>query len=113
MDPFEKHLKRIHVWGRVLGIIMIISGSLYALVGLPSFLIGAAPGVLMVIMGVFIFKTSTSAQKAMESKDIHVFAVLFDNYGRVLMIGSITAIVTIGLAVVFMAIFSLMILGSF
>ena len=70
----EKSLKRISLWGKVFGIILIIAGVLY----LPFFLVG----LLYIFPGYFLYKAGDAAGKALqkiedeESKEdiLHFFA---------------------------------------
>ncbi|MDF2840734.1 MAG: hypothetical protein K0Q99_1506 [Clostridia bacterium] len=49
-------------WTNILGILSIVLGALAALAGLPALIIGAAPGVLMILAGVKLLSAKKTAE---------------------------------------------------
>lgn len=52
-ETMNKTLISISKWGKATGILFIIMGAITALSGAFFFLIGAVPGVLQIISGIF------------------------------------------------------------
>lgn len=91
----EKTMKRISSWGRVLGVIMMITGALSALSGLLFFVVGAIPGAFSAFMGYLIFKTGKSAQQFLETESEESIYELLDEYAKYLFVQGILLIVTV------------------
>lgn len=95
----EQSLQRIVTWGKISGILLMIVGGIYGLLGAFAFLIGAIPGIIMVYLGYLIYKTGKSAETFMQTKENVSLAELLDNYGKYLMIQGILMFISIGLVI--------------
>ncbi|MFD2618586.1 DUF5362 domain-containing protein [Terrilactibacillus laevilacticus] len=100
-------------WGRFTGIVMIVFGSIAALGGLFAFIIGAIPGIIQVILGVYLFKTGTEAKFAIEDNEASDKSLhrLLDNYSKYLLIQGIFTMIVFAF-IALMIILSL-VLGSY
>lgn len=59
-ETMNKTLISISKWGKATGILFIIMGAITALSGAFFFLIGAVPGVLQIISGIFLMRDRKS-----------------------------------------------------
>ena len=57
----EKSISRISTWGKFTGILNIIFGGLGAFFGLFAYIVGAIPGVVQVVLGVFLYQIGKQA----------------------------------------------------
>ncbi|GAK08481.1 DUF5362 family protein [Geomicrobium sp. JCM 19038] len=87
------HLPRIALWGRVLGVYLMISGAISTITGLFAFVIGAIPGVITIILGVFLFQSGSAAKRMQEQESSVELNNIFTGYGRFLLWNSIMAII--------------------
>jgi len=65
----QESLQSYIKWTNIVGILSIVLGGLAALAGVAAFLIGAAPGVLMIIAGVKLLNAKKSAQELLGLED--------------------------------------------
>lgn len=98
-------LKRISSWGKFVGILMIIVGVLTAISGLFAFIVGAIPGVIMIIMAVYIYKSAKSADEYLHAEDGEALYRLLDYYGRFLLLSGIIYIIYIAMFVISIILF--------
>ncbi|MDF2521956.1 MAG: hypothetical protein K0R84_2584 [Clostridia bacterium] len=68
-DNLQSYIK----WANIVGIFTIIMGVLAALGGLFAFIVGAAPGVLMIIAGVKLLNAKKAASELLGIEDPQVF----------------------------------------
>lgn len=68
-DNLQSYIK----WANIVGIFTIIMGVLAALGGLFAFIVGAAPGVLMIIAGVKLLNAKKAASELVGIEDPQVF----------------------------------------
>ncbi|MFY4774510.1 DUF5362 family protein [Metabacillus sp. RGM 3146] len=87
-------ISKISYWGRLTGWFMAIAGGLCALTGLFAFVIGAIPGVLELIIGIFLIKAANKAgDLKLEQTDqnfgefVSNLAVYFKIQGILLLVG--------------------------
>lgn len=87
-------IAKISYWGRLTGWFLVIGGGLSALTGLFAFVVGAIPGVLELIIGVFLIKAANKAgDYKLEQTDqnfgefVSNLAVYFKIQGILLLIG--------------------------
>jgi ABC-type antimicrobial peptide transport system permease subunit len=59
----KKHLKSLAKWSKLVGIVGLLAGALFALLGFPMFYIGAIPGLFMVILSIRLLRASKSAKR--------------------------------------------------
>lgn len=70
----QENIQSFIKWTNIVAIFSIIIGSLAALGGVVAFLIGAAPGVLMIIAGVKLLNAKKSAQELVGIEDPVLFS---------------------------------------
>ncbi|MGZ9793211.1 DUF5362 family protein [Bacillus atrophaeus] len=108
----NKSLSIIAKWGKATGILFIIMGALAALSGAFFFIIGAAPGVLQIIAGVFLLRSAKEAAKMLEQLDDNAEEIMLENYAKFVKMQGIYLIVSIVLSILVMvAVFVFMMLG--
>lgn len=95
----KQTMKRISTWGKVLGIISMISGGISAVIGMFAFVIGAIPGVITVIIGYYLYKTGKSAAEYLLSEDESSIENLLESYAKYLFIQGILLIVGLALVI--------------
>jgi hypothetical protein len=65
----QETLKKLITWINLVSILSIVIGAISALFGLLAVLIGAIPGVLMIIMGVKLLSAKKAAQELLTMED--------------------------------------------
>jgi hypothetical protein len=70
----QENIQSFIKWTNIVAILSIIFGSLAALGGIFAFVIGAAPGVLMIIAGVKLLKAKRTAQELVGIEDPVIFS---------------------------------------
>ncbi|GAJ98151.1 DUF5362 family protein [Geomicrobium sp. JCM 19055] len=106
----DAHLPRIALWGRVLGVILIVSGAFSAISGVFAFVIGAIPGIITVVLGVFLFQSGSAAKQLEDSGDPAELNNILIHFGRYLLWNSIMAIIAIAFVIIMVI---LVIMGIF
>ncbi|MCY9106230.1 DUF5362 domain-containing protein [Bacillus atrophaeus] len=76
-----KSLSDIAKWGKITGILLIVMGALSALSALIT-IIGAIPGVLLIISGVFLMRSAKAAQDAGSTLSDSAGESMLENYGK-------------------------------
>ncbi|MBG9770542.1 DUF5362 family protein [Bacillus vallismortis] len=76
-----KSLSDIAKWGKVSGILLIVMGSLATLSTLMT-VIGAIPGVLLIISGVFLMRSAKAAAEAEGNLAGSAGENMLENYGK-------------------------------
>ncbi|MGW8458930.1 DUF5362 family protein [Bacillus atrophaeus] len=76
-----KSLSDIAKWGKITGILLIVMGALSALSALIT-IIGAIPGVLLIISGVFLMRSAKAAQDAGSTLSGSAGESMLENYGK-------------------------------
>ncbi|MFZ5597103.1 MAG: DUF5362 family protein [Bacillota bacterium] len=112
----REQLGQLSKWAGIVGILTIIFGALYAIAGLFAFVVGAIPGVVMVIMGVKLMNAKKSADEILMSgdEDGGKITMLISNLGIFLKIQGIFYIISIVLVIlmfIFSAIFGIAMMG--
>jgi hypothetical protein len=70
----QENIQSFIKWTNIVAILSIIFGSLAALGGIFAFVVGAAPGVLMIIAGVKLLKAKRTAQELVGIEDPVLFS---------------------------------------
>lgn len=70
----QENIQGFIKWANIVAILSIIVGSLAALGGVVAFIVGAAPGVLMIISGVKLLNAKKSAQELVGIEDPVLFS---------------------------------------
>lgn len=107
-----KSLSDIAKWGKVSGILLIIMGSLVTLSTLVT-VIGAIPGVLLIISGVFLMRSAKAAAEAEGNLAGSAGESMLENYGtfiKMQLFYAASSIVT-GLIGIILVIFVLVVIG--
>ncbi|MBU2658898.1 DUF5362 family protein [Bacillus cabrialesii] len=107
-----KSLSDIAKWGKISGILLIITGSLVTLSVLMT-VIGAIPGVLLIISGVFLMRSAKAAAEAEGNLSGSAGESMLENYGKFIkmqLFYAASSIVT-GLIGIIIAVFMLLIIG--
>lgn len=110
--PVE-NLKSVKKWGAWVGYLSIIFGALNALAGLFLFVIGAVPGVLTILFGVFSLKASKNAERLIAAYNDNQMNELLENYGKSLKFFGIYYIFSIVLFVLIMLFYGALIFTMF
>ncbi|MEC1290654.1 DUF5362 family protein [Bacillus mojavensis] len=76
-----KSLSDIAKWGKITGILLIVMGALAALSALMT-IIGAIPGVLLIISGVFLMRSAKAAREASGNLTGSAGESMLENYGK-------------------------------
>lgn len=74
----QETLNKFVTWTNVVGIFSIVIGALSALSGVFAFLIGAIPGVIMIIMGIKLLNAKKAAQELLGLEDANLVAERFN-----------------------------------
>ncbi|OOE20184.1 DUF5362 family protein [Bacillus subtilis] len=107
-----KSLSDIAKWGKISGILLIIMGSLVTLTALMT-VIGAIPGVLLIISGVFLMRSAKAAAEADGTLTGAAGESMLENYGTFIKMQMFYAAssIAMGLIGIILAIFLLVIIG--
>lgn len=70
----QENIQRFIKWTNIVAILSVIFGSLAAIGGVVAFIIGAAPGVLMIIAGVKLLSAKKAAQELIGIEDPILFS---------------------------------------
>jgi hypothetical protein len=70
----QENIQSFIKWTNIVAILSIIFGSLAAIGGIFAFVVGAAPGVLMIIAGVKLLKAKRTAQELVGIEDPVIFS---------------------------------------
>lgn len=102
----RRTLKQLSTWAGFMGVVTIISGSLSALAGLPFFIIGAIPGVVMIVMGVKLWqvKQEADAYLASPQEDLGKLNAVIEHLMLYFKINCIMTIVVLALTLIFILI---------
>lgn len=91
--------KRISTWGKFVGILTMIVGGLSALSGLPFFLIGAIPGLIVAWLGYVVFKSGQEASAFLtDHNEVHIEELL-NAYGKLLKFYGLYTVIMFVLAI--------------
>lgn len=105
MELNPTSLKRISTWGKILGVLMMIFGGIYALLGLFAFIVGAIPGLVSAFMGYLLFKSGQAAEQFLQNQTEQALSDLIDNYAKFLLIQGILMIVSVVIVVLYFIFF--------
>lgn len=109
----KKSLQRISLWGKVLGIMMMVLGGISGFIGLFSYIVGAIPGLFSAFLGYLIFKSGKDAQKFLQTESEEALVDLLDGYGKYLFLQAIVTIVTIVGFILVMLMFGTVLLSAY
>lgn len=98
----QRGLKTVARWGKITGIMIMITGSISALIGLLSFIIGAIPGAILTWTGFLIIKSAKSADNLTYEWNEEELDNLIESYGKFLMINGVLIIISIVVGVLSM-----------
>lgn len=102
MNDLQKAIGRISTWGKVTGIFNIIAGALSAIGGLFAYVVGAIPGVITLILGVFLYQIGKQASNLkVNMEDEQSQLELFDYLGKYLFLYGILIIVSLIIGIIF------------
>ncbi|MCY7893995.1 DUF5362 domain-containing protein [Bacillus vallismortis] len=111
-ETMNKTLVSISKWGKATGILFIIMGALTALSGAFFFLIGAVPGVLQIIAGIFLMRSAKEAGQMAEHNSEQAEDLMLENYAKFVKMQGIYLIVSIAVSVLaIIAFFIFLMLG--
>lgn len=65
----QENLQSFIKWTNIVGILSIVFGALAALAGIAAFLVGAIPGVLMILAGVKLLNAKRTATELLDIFD--------------------------------------------
>jgi|SRR5690625_2442805 len=109
----EKVLARIALWGRLMGILMMVLGAISALGGLTLFIVGAIPGIATVWMGWELYQSGSSAKKLAGSGSQEDLEALLEGYSKYLLINGILIIVSLVMVLISLLLFGAAIFSLF
>ncbi len=109
----QKGLQRIATWGKVMGIVMMITGGIAALSGLIYFIVGAIPGAITVFLGYLTYKTGAAAAAIRQGGDTRALSDLFHHYGLYLLVSFIMFAVSIAVTILMFLLFGMFFFTSF
>lgn len=103
----DKSFKRVSTWGKVFGILMMISGGISALSGIFAMGVGAIPGIISIWLGYLLFQSGKDADvyindPTLENKDRIVVGYAKYLFISGIMICVIMAVSLIGIALAFL-----------
>ncbi|AWX23081.1 hypothetical protein BN2127_JRS9_00045 [Bacillus subtilis] len=111
-ETMNKTLISISKWGKATGILFIIMGAITALSGAFFFLIGAVPGVLQIISGIFLMRSAREAGQMAEYNSGQSEDLMLENYAKFVKMQGIYLIVSIAVSILaIIAFFIFLMLG--
>ncbi|KKB90726.1 MULTISPECIES: DUF5362 family protein [Bacillus] len=111
-ETMNKTLISISKWGKATGILFIIMGAITALSGAFIFLIGAVPGVLQIISGIFLMRSAREAGQMAEHNSGQSEDLMLENYSKFVKMQGIYLIVSIAVSILaIIAFFIFLMLG--
>ncbi|MEC1665950.1 DUF5362 family protein [Bacillus mojavensis] len=111
-ETVNKTLISISKWGKATGILFIIMGAFTALSGAFFFLIGAVPGVLQIISGIFLMRSAKEAGLMPEKHSGQSEDLMLENYAKFVKMQGIYLIVSIAVSILaIIAFFIFLMLG--
>ena len=111
-ETMNKTLISISKWGKATGILFIIMGAITALSGAFFFLIGAVPGVLQIISGIFLMRSAREAGQMAEHNSGQSEDLMLENYEKFVKMQGIYLIVSIAVSILaIIAFFIFLMLG--
>ncbi|MFH0346247.1 DUF5362 family protein [Bacillus vallismortis] len=111
-ETMNKTLISISKWGKATGILFIIMGAITALSGAFFFLIGAVPGVLQIISGIFLMRSAKEAGQMAEHNSGQSEDLMLENYAKFVKMQGIYLIVSIAVSILaIIAFFVFLMLG--
>lgn len=94
----EKSLKRVSKYGKIMGILMMISGGISALTAIMT-VIGAIPGALTVWVGYLLFQSGKQADEYLKTAAVESKEQIVKSFSTFLYVQGILSIVSIALIV--------------
>ncbi|MEK4217051.1 MULTISPECIES: DUF5362 family protein [unclassified Bacillus (in: firmicutes)] len=111
-ETVNKTLISISKWGKATGILFIIMGAFTALSGAFFFLIGAVPGVLQIISGIFLMRSAKEAGLMAKKHSGQSEDLMLENYAKFVKMQGIYLIVSIAVSILaIIAFFIFLMLG--
>ncbi|AJD93377.1 hypothetical protein JMA_40590 (plasmid) [Jeotgalibacillus malaysiensis] len=106
----EKSFKRVSRFGKILGVLMMVSGVLSALSGIMT-IVGAIPGAITVWLGYLIFQSGKEADEYLTHQTEEHKEKIIVSFSKYLYISGIMLVVS--LALLIPAILFMGLLGAF
>lgn len=66
----QETLKKFSFWTKFIGYVTVISGAISAFFGLFSFVIGAIPGIITIIMGIKLINAAKNAEELIHDPNL-------------------------------------------
>ena len=104
----EKSLKRVSKFGKIMGVLMMISGVISAISGIIT-IIGAIPGVITAWLGYLLFQSGKEADEYLSNQTTENKEKILISFSKYLYISGILFVV--GLALLIPAILLMGLLG--
>ncbi|WP_048601994.1 DUF5362 family protein [Rubeoparvulum massiliense] len=77
-NDISESMKKVAFWGRIVGYILVFSGILHAVTGLFSYIIGAIPGIIEIVLGYYLLKIADEAsQFDWETLELSTESIMF------------------------------------
>lgn len=91
------HIKRISVWGRVIGLSSMLYGLIFIIVGFMESLLYSIPGIVSILIGKLLFDVGQESKKALKSEEetIHAVKQIIKKYGFLLLCLGVVVILSI------------------
>lgn len=97
------YIKRISVWGRVIGFASMLHGLIIIIVGLMESFLYSIPGIVSILIGTLLFYVGQESKKALKSEEetIHAVQQIIKKYGFLLLCLGVLVILSILTVVAF------------
>ncbi len=91
------YIKRISVWGRIIGIASVLYGLIFMIVGFMESLLYSIPGIVSILIGKLLFDVGHESKRALKSEEeaIHVAQQIIKRYGLLLLCLGVLVILSI------------------
>jgi len=70
-----KDIKRVGLWGRLVGSVLVVYGGILVIQGIFIYVAAAVPGVITIMMGRYIHESGKEAQEILRSNGKNIGAV--------------------------------------
>lgn len=98
----RQYLRDLSTWAGFLGIVWIIAGTIQAIAGVFFFVIGAVPGIIMIVSGVKLWNAKKCSSEYLETEDARVLnksisnlALFFKIQGILVIVGLVFLVLSI------------------
>lgn len=91
------YIKRISIWGRIIGIISILYGLIFMIVGFIESLLYSIPGIASILIGKLLFDVGQESKKALkyEKEEMYAAQQIIKKYGLLLLCLGVLIILSI------------------